>query len=170
MGAAQPGLTWGLKRSFVAYVSRLRDGGCGAKGGGSVVDGSFFHFEPAESQTGAEDGPPPYDPTTGLGVLRFRGDVRIVGHAGLLYVLLYDPWVEFAADGTRLTVADIEHWPDTTQRIPLAELTPSEPVVDGGLRVWRDVPATLTCEGREVFDEQYETGQPLDPVTIASPE
>ncbi|KID29137.1 Htaa protein [Prauserella sp. Am3] len=165
MGDPQPGLTWGLKRSFVAYVARLRDGGCGAKDGGSVVDGSYFHFEPAEPvETAGSDESVRADPN----VLRYRGDVRLVGHAGLLYVMLYDPWIEFTDGGARLTVVDIEHWPDTTRRTPLAELAPAEPVVEAGLRVWRDVPAVLTEDGRELFNEQYETGQPLDPVTFTA--
>ncbi|OLT46373.1 hypothetical protein BJF85_17275 [Saccharomonospora sp. CUA-673] len=160
MGDPQPGLTWGLKRSFVAYVARLRDGGCGAKDGGSVVDGSFFHFEPDAAEA---------EPATSE-VLRFRGDVRLAGHGGLMYVMVHSPWVEFDAGGAaRLTVVDIEHWPDTARRMPLADLAPGEPEVDAGLRVWRDVPATLTAEGRELFNDQYEAGQPLDPVTFTAP-
>lgn len=155
MGVPEQGLTWGLKRSFVAYVSRLRDGGCGAKDGGSVVDGSFFHFEPA----GPADG----------SVVRFQGDVRLVGHAGLLFVMLKDPWVEFTSDGAVLSVVDVEHWPDTSQRMPLATLEPAEPVTAEGLRVWSDVPAKLTEQGVELFNEQYAAGQPLDPVTFAVP-
>ncbi|GAA1201226.1 HtaA domain-containing protein [Prauserella alba] len=189
MGVPQPGLTWGLKRSFVAYVSRLRDGGCGAKDGGSVVDGSFFHFEPVEAVAAVgdpaqgtavrpvaaqPDGPVPQPadsavPSTGDDVLRFRGDVRLVGHAGLLFVMLKDPWVEFTSGGAVLTVVDVEHWPDTSMRMPLATLEPTEPVTGQGLRVWSDVPARLTEQGVELFNEQYPAGQPFDPVTFAVP-
>ncbi|MBB3663120.1 hypothetical protein FB384_002024 [Prauserella sediminis] len=193
MGVPQAGLTWGLKRSFVAYVSRLRDGGCGAKDGGSVVDGSFFHFEPAEPAAAAvgdpaspggasvgsaaaqPDAPAPQPAgsaaaaSTGDDVLRFRGDVRLVGHAGLLFVMLKDPWVEFTSAGAVLTVVDVEHWPDTSMRMPLATLEPAESVTGEGLRMWSDVPARLTEQGVELFNEQYPAGQPLDPVTFAVP-
>lgn len=192
MGVPQPGLTWGLKRSFVAYVSRLRDGGCGAKDGGSVVDGSYFHFEPAgpagSAQHSVVDATPATPTSTrqaatsqagssqaaspaavSSDVLRFQGDVRLVGHAGLLFVMLKDPWVEFTPDGAVLTVVDVEHWPDTSMRMPLAVLEPAEPVDGQGVRVWADVPARLTEQGVELFNEQYAAGQPLDPVTFAAP-
>lgn len=207
MGVPQPGLTWGLKRSFVAYVSRLRDGGCGAKDGGSVVDGSFFHFEPSDPDHAGSDHADPEHASAGASalaqdpasmraadrsdaeaapagsgtepagnapvvtedVLCFQGDVRLVGHAGLLFVMLKDPWVEFTSDGAVLSVVDVEHWPDTSRRMPLATLEPVAPVTTQTLRVWSDVPAKLTEQGVELFNEQYAAGQPLDPVTFAVP-
>ncbi|GAA1242316.1 hypothetical protein GCM10009676_29570 [Prauserella halophila] len=169
MDVGRPGLTWGLKRSFVAYVSRLRDGGCGAKDGGSVVDGSFFHFEPAVGEGAAGASGTGSAAHAAGDVLRFQGDVRLVGHAGLLFVMLKDPWVEFTPDGAVLTVVDVEHWPDTSVRMPLATLEPADPVADQGLRVWSGVPARLTEQGVELFDEQYAAGLPLDPVTFAVP-
>ncbi|MFC4002970.1 HtaA domain-containing protein [Prauserella oleivorans] len=156
------GLTWGLKRSFVAYVARLRDGACGAKDGGSVVDSSYFHFEHADGSG--------YDPATGKGVLKFRGDVRLVGHAGLLYVMLLDPWLEFTGDGAVLSVVDIEHWPDRSHRLPLATLDVVEPAVGAGGRTWTGMPAYLTSEGQEVFNGQYVVGERLDPVSVVVPE
>jgi len=47
------GLTWGIKRSFVRYLSGLPDAQVSATDGAEIVEGSLFNF-PAAAST-----PPP---------------------------------------------------------------------------------------------------------------
>ncbi|XTR52439.1 HtaA domain-containing protein [Pseudarthrobacter sp. So.54] len=62
------GLSWGIKRSFIDYITSLPDGAVSATDGATVSDCSLFSFS-----HGASD----YDVARGAGVLRFRGDVRL---------------------------------------------------------------------------------------------
>lgn len=157
----RPGLTWGLKRSFIRYVSRLPDGRHAETDGASVVRSSVFHFELADTAG--------YDRDTGLGLVTFRGDVRIAGHGNLLFVMIADPWVEFRDDGGVLIVVDVQHWPDRDRRMPLATLGAAHRDVTAAGDVWAWLPAFLTAEGRAVFNDQYPTGTELDPLVISLP-
>src|SRR5512134_1772276 len=71
------GLSWGIKRSFVDYIASLPDGSVSATDGATVSGTSLFCFSPETSD---------YDVARGTGVLRFRGDVRLAGHHGMLLV------------------------------------------------------------------------------------
>lgn len=160
--ALRPGLVWGLKRSFISYVSRLPDFAHAETDGASLVRSSRFHFDGAEGST--------YDAATGHGVLTFRGDVRLAGHGRLLYVMIADPWVEFGPERAVLSVVDIEHWPDRTKRMPLATLqTVGAPRTTATTRVWDEVRTFLAPEGQWVFNDQYPVGTELDPLTITVP-
>ncbi|WP_164737384.1 HtaA domain-containing protein [Georgenia sp. SYP-B2076] len=156
-----PGLTWGLKRSFIRYISRLPDGGHRETDGASLTHGSFFTFEPADGST--------YDPSTGTGVLKFRGDVRLTGHHNMLFVMIADPWIALDGGAGVLSVIDSRHWPDRDRRIPLATLTLGAPAVSGAGYVWGETPAYLSEEGQAVFNEQYAAGEELDPVFVVYP-
>ncbi|MFH5824589.1 HtaA domain-containing protein [Georgenia sp. AZ-5] len=153
-----PGMIWGVKRSFVRYIAQLMDGGHSATAGATLALGSLFHFEQADGST--------YDPHTGTGALRFRGEVRLTGHFGMLSVTLAEPWVEFRDDGAVLTVVD-HRSPDGGIRLDLATLeagAPAEP--QPGVHVWQNVPVTLTAAGQWLFNDQYPAGQQLDPLFI----
>jgi len=135
--AAQPGLRWEIKRSFLRYIARMPDGACSVTDGADPVDESAFRFEPA-------------------GDLRFRGVVRFSGHHGFLFVRIADP--ELQVDGTRgtLTIAG------EPARVPLVtcELS-AEP--DG---TTKGTAVRLTAEGAELFNAVYPAGEPFDDFTI----
>ncbi|GAA3884310.1 hypothetical protein GCM10022381_28120 [Leifsonia kafniensis] len=156
-----PGLTWGLKRSFIRYLSSLPDGAHALGEGASLAYSSIFHFELGDGST--------YDPSTGRGVLKFRGQVQLSGHYNMMFVLIADPWVEFTDDGVVLTVVDSLTWPDRQQRIVLAELDRVEPETAPAGLLWQDVPARLSARGVFVFNEQYGQGEEMDPVFILLP-
>jgi len=141
--AAQPGLRWGIKRSFLRYIARMPDGACSVTDGADPVDESAFRFESA-------------------GDLRFRGDVRFSGHHGLLFVRIADP--ELLVDGTRgtLTVAGDPRDPDGPERVPLVtfELT------DAGDGTTNGTVVRLTPHGAELFNSVYPAGEPFDDFTI----
>lgn len=155
------GLTWGLKRSFIRYVSLLPDGSHKLDEGASLAYSSIFHFELEDSST--------YDSMTGLGILKFRGSLRLSGHHNMMLVLVADPWVEFYEGETCLTVVDIQGWPERQNRIKLAELKASAPVLSKASVLWENIPARLSAEGTLLFNEQYAQDEELDPLSILVP-
>lgn len=156
-----PGLTWGLKRSFVRYVSFLPDGGHSVADGASLVHGNFFHFEPAVGSS--------YDPVTGTGTLRFRGDVRLTGHHGMLFVMIADPWVELRDGVAVLSVVDHREWPDRSHRLDLATLDVPAPAQAGDPWVWPETRAALSADSQWLFNDQYAPGEELDPLFMVVP-
>lgn len=155
-----PGLTWGLKRSFIRYISMLPDGGHTVSGSASLTHSSFFNFQPSAGST--------YNPATGRGTLKFAGEVCLTGHHNLLFVMIADPWIELGDRKAVLSVTDTRYWPDRGQRIPLATLQ-AETLSRSVHGVCGEARTFLTGEGREVFNGQYGDGEELDPVFILGP-
>jgi len=148
------GMSWGIKQSFNRYVDAMPDGQRGAGAGATAMpDGTFF-FELHEATD--------YEPATGLGTVKYQGDVRYKAHGGVLFVMIVDPWLEFTEDGAQLTVVDAQHWPDRERRMVLADLEPSS---HSGLPPgWACLQARITAAGSEVFNNVYAPGDLLDPV------
>lgn len=155
-----PGLTWGLKRSFIRYISMLPDGGHTVSGSASLAHSSYFNFQLSAGST--------YDPATGSGTLKFAGDVCLTGHHNLLFVMIADPWIDFGDGEAVLSVTDTRYWPDRGRRIPLAILD-TERLSRSIHGVCGEARTFLTGEGREVFNGQYADGEELDPVFILGP-
>ncbi|WP_427131954.1 HtaA domain-containing protein [Pseudarthrobacter sp. S9] len=152
------GLTWGIKRSFIAYIRGLPDGAVSTADGATATESSGFCFAPESSD---------YDVARGSGTLRFRGDVRVAGHHGMMFVRLLDPWIEFHGGRGILSISTGDgggH--DRTAVGFLRASTPRE--VDGFL-VWEHVDVVISPEGSELFDGQYAAGQPMDPLFIRVP-
>lgn len=150
------GLTWGVKRSFISYLTRLPDGAVSATDGATVVASSLFNFAPDSSD---------YDVSTATGAVRFSGDVRMAGHHGMMFVRLLDPWIEFREDQAELSVMTIDD-DGGFQRIALGTLPPVAPESVPGASIWQGVDVALTLAGSEVFNQQYSAGQEMDPVFI----
>jgi hypothetical protein len=150
------GLTWGVKRSFVSYLTRLPDGAVSATDGANVVASSLFNFAPESSD---------YEPSTATGTVRFSGDVRMAGHHGMMFVRLLDPWIEFREDHAELSVMTTND-DGGLQRIALGIMPPVAPVSVPGALIWQGVDVALTPAGSEVFNQQYPPGQEMDPIFI----
>ena len=120
-----PVLRWGIKRSFISYLSRLPDGSVSAGAGASIISGSYFQFEPDGGAPADAAAPPsagaPEDPVQ-AGVHRFRGEVRLSGHHGMMSLFVADPWLEFGAAGAVLSVADPQQAPGGGARLELLRL------------------------------------------------
>ncbi|MCG2620785.1 HtaA domain-containing protein [Arthrobacter sp. I2-34] len=153
------GLTWGVKRSFVRYLTSLPDGAVAAVEGASVLESGFFNFPPDGGS---------FDPAAGTGILRFRGDVRLEGHFGMMFVQIANPWIELGSGGGFLTVALGEPG-EAAERIPLISFAAAVPQTIGGSLVWQGLETRLTREGSDVFNQQYGTGQEMDPLSIRLP-
>lgn len=158
-------LRWGIKRSFVGYVSRLPDGSVSAGEGASIVSGSYFQFEPDGGASAAEVGSPTV--LAAAGVRKFRGQVRISGHHGMMSLFVADPWLEFGTDAAVLTVADPRQAPGSEARLELLRLTvPSIAAADVAETAWTELPAQLALAAVELFNGQYAAGEEMDPVFL----
>ncbi len=153
-----PGLTWGIKRSFLDYISGLPDGAVSAADGATVTASGEFCFAPAGSE---------YDPASGTGVLRFRGDVRVAGHHGMMFVRLLDPWVEFTAGHGVLSISTGDG--GGKDRSDVGTLRTAAPRNMEGFLVWERVEVAVSLAGSELFDGQYADGQAMDPLVIRVP-
>lgn len=151
------GLTWGIKASFLSYLMRLPDKKAYVGAGATYTDGRF-HFPLASDSD--------YDIAANVGTLRFAGDVRFVGHFGMLYVMIANPWLE--VDGRRgtLTIADPDLHPDVTRRLPLVELDLAAPVEAAGHREWTGISTALCSEATPLFSDTYAPGEPFDPLDV----
>lgn len=153
-----PGLTWGIKASFIAYIAGLPDGTVSAASGASEIRPGLFHFS-----FDAAD----YDPARGAGVLRFRGDVRLAGHHGMLFVRLLDPWMEISGGRGVLSISTGDG--AGRDRIDVGTLTAASPAPADGSLLWAGMDVLITSGGSELFDGQYAAGQPMDPLTVRIP-
>lgn len=158
------GLTWGIKRSFVRYVSFLPDCSVSFQDGAEATNGSFFTFTPAGGSL---------DPHTGFGTLRFKGEVQMSGHGGMMRLQLLDPWVAFTPSGATLGIAapgahDAVGSP--ADGISVATLELPQPESAGAGLLWQDIRTTLTSEGAALFNDQYPAGQEMDPLFIHLPD
>jgi hypothetical protein len=158
--AVQPGLTWNVKDSFVAYVEALDDGGAEALSPASRL-GSGFHFPWGEAV-------PVRDPDNFAGALQFLGAVRFAGHWGALDVELRDPRIELAGGTSTLLVRE-RGGLDSGKMLPFAglEVGPRVQEADGSLLL--ELAASLTGRGRLLLGGQYAVGQPLSPLQVAFP-
>ena len=135
--AAPPlGLTWGIKRSFVRYVSFLPDVSVSIANGAEATNGSFFTFAP----NGGE-----LDPHTGFGTLHFKGEVHMSGHGGMMQLRIVDPWITLTPHGASLGMPTPALEPSSTSGsagIVLATLNLPSPERDETGMLWQDVPTS----------------------------
>ncbi|MCU1548190.1 MAG: hypothetical protein JWO29_1141 [Arthrobacter sp.] len=148
------GLTWGIKRSFIDYIRGLPDGAVSAADGATVVEPGLFRFAPERSE---------YDIARGAGLLRFRGDVRLAGHHGMMFVRLLDPWIELAGGSGILSISTGGGGQERAEVGTLRAVAPRE---SEGYLVWEHVAVMVSAGGSELFDGQYAAGQPMDPLFI----
>ncbi|MFB8387513.1 HtaA domain-containing protein [Microbacterium sp. NPDC055910] len=142
------GLRWGIKASFIRYVAGMPDGVM------SVTDGAVdtpegFLFPVRDSTQ--------FDPRTGMGRIRFAGDVRFRAHGGALQLRIAEPELVADENGATLFVGAVG---DT--RLPVAALSAPRPAQGGGI----EISATLTAEAVPYFNDVYAAGTALDPIVI----
>lgn len=157
------GLTWGVKRSFLDYIAGLPDGSVSAAAGATLLEPGLFCFAPDHVDEATGSAGSGYDAARGTGALRFRGDVRLAGHHGMLLVRLLDPWITFTGGSGVLSIST---GGSSQERTTVAFVRAAAPrAVDGSL-VWEHVEVVISPEGSELFDGQYAAGQPMDPLVI----
>jgi hypothetical protein len=153
------GLRWGIKRSFLRYLSSLPDGQCSVTDGASAltdgvspVPGPLFAFTADDDQP---DGPT---------VLRYRGDVRFRGHFGFLRVRVADPWLEITGDEGKLSAIGIGSEP-----VPRRLLVTFRVRREDGM-AFRGIDVRLTAEGSELFGDNYPVGESFDDFDFEMPQ
>ncbi|MFD5751346.1 HtaA domain-containing protein [Streptomyces sp. NPDC127033] len=163
-------LDWGIKSSFLTYVTGpIAQGSWGLTGGAATV-GSQFRFH---SATGS------YDPDSGAFRSAFSGGVRFVGHQKSdgsyeLDLTLSRPTVRISG-GSGTLYADLVSRAKgsgkvtTSSQVPFASLDLSGIDMRGGSSpiALSNVPATLTTRGATAFAGYYTAGTALDPVSLS---
>lgn len=131
-------LAWGVKASLLGYVRGLPDGRVLLEG--VEEHDSRFAF-PSDVEADLIDS----------SVRHFHGSVTLLGHHGMMRVVLADPWLHPVPPGAVLSLADPEA---TGGRLGFARVAHVDGVVGTG--------TTLTAEGAELFYGPYVEGTVLD--------
>ncbi|WP_328956175.1 HtaA domain-containing protein [Kitasatospora purpeofusca] len=164
-------LDWGIKQSFLTYVTGpIARGTWALTGGAATVSGSGFRFH---SATGS------YDPANGALTAAFSGGVRFTGHqengANALDLSIGRLTFRAAAGGAAGLYADVSSKSRETGQVSnasqakLAELSLAGVDLRGaaGTLSLSNVPATLTDAGAKAFGGFYTAGTALDPVSLS---
>ncbi|BAJ33122.1 MULTISPECIES: HtaA domain-containing protein [Kitasatospora] len=164
-------LDWGIKQSFLTYVTGpVAHGSWALTGGAATVGGSLFRFH---SATGG------YDPATGALSAAFRGGVRFTGHrengADALDLAISRLTVQAGADGGAALYADVSSKSRQTgqtssaSQARIADLSLAGVSLKNasGTLTLSNVPATLTGAGANAFGGFYPAGTALDPLTFS---
>ncbi|MBT2523485.1 HtaA domain-containing protein [Arthrobacter sp. ISL-28] len=151
MPETAPGLSWGIKTSFLKYVFEAAGGAHFASGMSQTEDGRYFW---------------PLTATTVLGdtvVAEFSGSLRIIGHGGSLDLELTGLRLTITeAEGGTLSAIDLEAG---GSRFVLARLrTPHPAAVTPGIREVFET--SLDEEGKFFFNDNYPVGTHLEPLTV----
>ncbi|MFE7558961.1 HtaA domain-containing protein [Kitasatospora sp. NPDC057500] len=164
-------LDWGIKQSFLTYVTGpIAQGKWSLNGGAATVAGSGFRFH---SATGT------YDPADGALSAAFSGGVRFTGHqengANALDLSIGKLTFRAAAGGGAGLYADVSSKSRETGQVSsagqakLADLSLAGVDLRGaaGTLTLSNVPATLTEAGAKAFGGFYTAGTALDPVNLS---
>ncbi|MFJ8477064.1 HtaA domain-containing protein [Kitasatospora sp. NPDC094011] len=164
-------LDWGIKQSFLTYVTGpIAKGSWALTGGAATVGGSTFRFHSANGT---------YDPATGALTAAFSGGVRFTGHqengANALDLSLGRVTFRAAPGGSAGLYADVSSKSKETGQVSsasqakLADLSLAGVDLRGaaGTLNLGNVPATLTDAGAKAFGNFYQAGTALDPLTLS---
>ena len=152
-------LVWGVKDTFVGYISSLSDGVIAPFGGAEEylpAGGNewLFPFTRQEAEGSSLR-------------VEFGGELRIRGHHGMLLVILMTPWLTFSGDEAALSVVDVAAWPDMTQRQVIAR-GPVSRESDTTGNAGAKISLSLTDDAVELFNEVYAPGTALAPARLVA--
>ncbi|MBV6701184.1 HtaA domain-containing protein [Kitasatospora aureofaciens] len=164
-------LDWGVKQSFLTYVTGpIAKGSWALTGGAATVGGSTFRFHSANGT---------YDPATGALTAAFSGGVRFTGHqengADALDLSLGRVTFRAVQGGAAGLYADVSSKSRETGQVSsasqakLADLSLAGVDLRGaaGTLTLSSVPATLTDAGAKAFGGFYAAGTALDPLALS---
>lgn len=148
----EPGLHWGVRDSFFQYLAGLPDGRVSVSDGATLgrTDPQVVHY-------------PVDNAATTDAVLAFRGDLRMGGHGGLLFVRLAQPRLALAGPGERipLTVADPLTEDGSGPRLSLVTL-----VLASDDHGWLGTEVRLTDAGAALFNHVYAGGAAFEDLLV----
>ncbi|MER7707626.1 HtaA domain-containing protein [Kitasatospora sp. NPDC097605] len=164
-------LDWGIKQSFLTYVTGpIAQGKWSLNGGAATVAGNGFRFHSAAGT---------YDPASGALSAAFSGGVRFTGHqengANALDLSIGRLTFRAAAGGGAGLYADVSSKSRETGQVSsagqakIADLSLAGVDLRGaaGTLTLSNVPATLTDAGAKAFAGFYTAGTALDPVNLS---
>ncbi|MEV7025891.1 HtaA domain-containing protein [Kitasatospora sp. NPDC093558] len=164
-------LDWGIKQSFLTYVTGpVAKGSWALTGGAATVGGSTFRFHSANGT---------YDPASGALTAAFSGGVRFTGHrengADALDLSLGRVTFRAVQGGAAGLYADVSSKSRETGQVSsasqakVADLSLAGVDLRGaaGTLTLTGVPATLTDAGAKAFGGFYTAGTALDPVALS---
>lgn len=143
MSAGQVALHWGVRESFVRYVATMPGGEVSVGGGATMSPRNDFVFPLVDDDQ--------FDWSAANGVLRFGGDLRMVGHHGMLQVTIAHPVLELADGLGRLLIASPTQEDGVFAIVDVQE-RPSE---DGGVRLFS---TALVPGAVPFFNDVYPAG------------
>lgn len=146
------GFTWGIKRSFIRYISYLPDGNHVVEDGAYLNDASLFTYPCSPASV------------SDAGELRSAEPCASADTEDSSGCCCLTRGFVFPATGGTLSVVAPSQWPSRQGRITLAELRCERQPTDKDL-VLRCA-ASLAEEGVSVFGGNYPQGTTLDPVVI----
>lgn len=151
------GLYWGIKQSFVQYVSRMSDGRIWVGDGACASPQGELLFAPeSDAVSGEQDE---------VRLLKFTGAIQFAGHFGMLRLELRDPWVELRGEHGDLTV---RAGGGPEDRVPLVSFELEQHAVNElGLETFVARPPRLSKQGVLLFNEVYSEGEEFEPLMIA---
>ncbi|WP_425561202.1 HtaA domain-containing protein [Microbacterium sediminicola] len=148
-------MSWGVKSSFVSYVTGpIADGSITLRSGATYANG-VFQFGQASGST--------YDSATGLGNTSYTGSVQFWGHAGELNLTFANPEVRItSANSAQLWVTSN----GSRVQLGVISLSSGQKSESNGAVTYANAPVTLTSAGAAAFGGFYSTGTALDPITF----
>lgn len=146
-------LIWRVKTSFLEYLART--GGEATISGGALWCDDTFAFPIDE--LGEE---------SANSTIRFRGQVRFVGHSGALDVTISDPRITITDRDAALNVLGGTPPDGGLRRLDLAHLDLTS---DAECGVRLECAAELTLAGALLLGGVYSEGDPLDPLSLVVP-
>lgn len=152
------GMVWGIKATFLDYLSRMPDAKSSVDYGAQKMDSGAYFFPLLSADE--------YDPTTNEGTIKFGGSVSFAGHHGFLFVTFAAPWVTFNGNNSYLSISRPSANPELNGRLPLLDIGPGKRFSHRGARAWANLPTALRKEGVELFNEVYSPGEGFDPLDI----
>nr|WP_243848742.1 HtaA domain-containing protein [Lysinibacter cavernae] len=133
-------LNWAFKSEWSNYVLGMASGQINAVNGATKSAGNVFGFAQATGST--------YDTAKKTGVIKYSGAIQFVSELHGFDIVLQNPWVTFAADGSAVISAEMSTSDTsgfTVARVDIAKLASSAGILaaDTGVVNWANLSTTL---------------------------
>jgi hypothetical protein len=151
-------MVWGLKTSFLHYLTRQPGFRIQTGYGAGRLDTGEFFFSFVESSS--------FDRETLSGRLEFEGLAQLRAHGGMLDVQLINPWLTMAGGTGMLSVIDRTQPAHLDARRDLVQVQLPTPTTDGETLMWSGAPTRLVDAAVGVFDDVYPAGEPFDDISV----
>lgn len=151
------GVGWGVRASFIQYVTKTGGTVTPFRGAG-LIPGGLCYFPVVDLGL---------NPDSGATLVRGVGGVAFEAHGGALQIQIIDPELRIGPDGGAISFEAMEGG-KRLGRVDVVTVAWGEPEDDGTVTMWRERPTVLTPDGSVLF-MNYEVGTPFEPITLRVP-